>query len=323
MPLSSLSVFSEYAYLSLTEVLAQQIDAFNEASDGTVTLQAASNQGDYNDKAFFGKISGLVKRRNAYGSGAVTAKSLAHLVDTMVKIAAATAPVNLDPGQFKWIQMNPEVAGTALGQQLAKDAMADMLNTAISATGSALAAQAAVLHDISALTGGAELPSFTALTRAAAKMGDYAQNVRAWVMHSGAVTNLYVNALTNANQLFRYGDVAVVADPFGRRFIISDIPGLFISGTPNKYRSLGLVQGAVNIEQNNDFTDNYQTINGDENILRTYQAEWSFNLGIKGFQWDKTNGGKSPNDAAITTATNWDKIATSTKDLAGVVMLSQ
>jgi len=103
---------------------------------------------------------------------------------------------------------------------------------------------------------------------------------------------------------------------------VSDVPALVTAGTPNIYNTLGLVPGGIVVDQNNDFTDNLQTSNGDENIQRTYQAEWSYNLGIKGFTWDKTNGGHAPNDAALATSTNWDKIATSTKDLAGVLVLS-
>mgnify|MGYP007068552704 CR=1 FL=1 len=323
MALSDLAVFSEYAYDAMTEVLAQQVELFNEASAGTINLSAAAHQGDYSERAFYAKISGLVRRRNAYGSGAVSPVNLEHLVDTMVKVAAGTPPVQLDPGQFRWIQQNPEVAGAAMGQQLAKDALADMLNTSVAATSAALANVAAVTNDISAGSDGAELPSFTALSNTAMKFGDYNGLIAAWVLHSTVLGKLYNNALTNAQQLFTYGTVNVIGDPFGRRFVVSDVPGLVVAGSPTKYRTLGLVPGAVVIDQNNDFEDNYETSNGDENIQRTYQAEWSFQLGIKGFSWDKSNGGKSPNDAAILTATNWDRYATSHKDLAGVVLISQ
>jgi hypothetical protein len=84
--------------------------------------------------------------------------------------------------------------------------------------------------------------------------------------------------------------------------------------------ALGLAADAIRVDQNNDYDANEQAINGDENIKRTFQAEWSFNLGIKGFAWDKTNGSKSPNDAALATATNWDKYSTSNKDIAGVMV---
>lgn len=320
MALSDLAVYSEYAYASMTEVLRQRIDLFNAATGGAITLRSAAHQGDFSDVAFFAKISGLVRRRNSYGSGSVAEKKLAHLVDTMVKVAAGTPPVRLDPGQFKWIQQNPEVAGAALGQQLAVDTMADMLNVGLGASYAALSAQSAVVYDATGNTSPEDTLSFSNLNNGQAKFGDQASTISAWVMHSKPMFDLYGKNLTNAAQLFNYGNINVIRDPFGKLLVMTDSPNLVINGTPNNYAVLGLVPGAVIIDQNNDYTANEEAKNGDENIIRTFQAEWSYNVGVRGFAWDKTNGGKSPNDAALLTATNWDKYATSHKDLAGVVI---
>ena len=320
MALSDLAVYSEYAYASMTEVLRQRIDLFNAATGGAITLRSAAHQGDFSDVAFFAKISGLVRRRNSYGSGSVAEKKLAHLVDTMVKVAAGTPPVRLDPGQFKWIQQNPEVAGAALGQQLAVDTMADMLNVGLGASYAALSAQTAVVYDATGNTLPENTLSFGNLNNGQAKFGDQASTISAWVMHSKPMFDLYGKNLSNAERLFNYGNINVMRDPFGKLLVMTDSQNLVITGTPNNYAVLGLVPGAVIIDQNNDYTANEEAKNGDENIIRTFQAEWSYNVGVRGFAWDKTNGGKSPNDAALLTATNWDKYATSHKDLAGVVV---
>lgn len=324
MALSDLAVYNEYAYDAYTEVLQQQIQLFNEASAGTIVLSSAAHQGDYNERAFFQKISGgTVRRRNSYGSGAISQVSMAHAEDVMVKVAAGTPEILIPPGQYKWIQQDPEVAGAAMGQQLAVDTLADMLNTSVAAAAAALSAQSAIVNDISGGSGGAEYPNFSALSDTAMKFGDANSRVSAWIMHSYVVGKLYGNALANGQSLFSYGNVNVIADPFGRRFIVSDIPGLIVTGSPNKYRTLGLTPGAINVDQNNDYTENWETSNGDENIQRSFQAEWSYNVGVKGFAWDKANGGASPNQAALLTASNWDKIVTDNKDLAGVLMLSK
>ena len=320
MALSDLAVYSEYAYASMTEVLRQRIDLFNAATGGAITLRSAAHQGDFSDVAFFAKISGLVRRRNSYGSGSVGEKKLAHLVDTMVKVAAGTPPVRLDPGQFKWIQQNPEVAGAALGQQLAVDTMADMLNVGLGASYAALSAQTAVVYDATGNPSPENTLSFGNLNNGQAKFGDQASTISAWVMHSKPMFDLYGKNLSNAERLFNYGNINVMRDPFGKLLVMTDSQNLVITGTPNNYAVLGLVPGAVIIDQNNDYTANEEAKNGDENIIRTFQAEWSYNVGVRGFAWDKTNGGKSPNDAALLTATNWDKYATSHKDLAGVVV---
>lgn len=319
MALSDLEVFSEYAYSAMTEVQDQAIDKFNAASQGTIILRSAANQGDYNDTAFWKKISGLVRRRNAYGSGAVTEKVLEHLLATSVKVAAGTPPVRIDPGMMKWIQRSPQEAGAVVGQQMAQDSLADMLNTACLVGRVAISNVAAVVNDISA-TGTATLGALNTTT---AKFGDRAQAIQAWLMHSKPLFDIYGEALTNANQLFVFGNVQVRQDGFGRVFVVTDSPALRVAGAPDKYHTLGLTAGAIVVEQNSDFTDNVETKNGDENIIRNYQAEWSYNVGLKGWAWDKTNGGKSPNDAAIGASGNWDRYATSNKDLAGVDLVSQ
>lgn len=323
MALSDLAVYSEYAYSAMTEILDQQTNLFNGASDGTILLRPAAHQGDFSDEAFFQKIvGGTVRRRNAYGSGTIANKSLKHIVDTSVKVAAGTPEIELDPSQLKWIQQNPQVAGAAMGQQLAVDSLADMLNTGIGCTVAALSQTAVNVNDITGATAPADKASFVALTNTAAKFGDRSTAIRAWIMHSAPMTDLFVNALTNAERLFQYGSVGVSRDPFGRLFVISDAPNLTFTGTPGGFYTLGLQTGAVYIGQNNDFTAAEMQKTGFENIQHTYQAEWSYNVGIMGYSWDKTNGGKSPADAALFTATNWDQYATSHKDLAGVVLKS-
>ncbi len=319
MALSDLKVYSEYAYSTATELLAQEVEKFNAASNGTIILRSAANQGDFTDVAMWKKISGLVRRRNAYGSGAVTAKQLQQIAETMVKVAAGAGPIEIDPGQFTWIQKNPEEAGVIIGQQLAGDMLADMLNTGILAAYAAMKQTAAILYDATGDT--PDELSYPAMNKAAAKFGDRSQDIQAWVTHSVPFHDLIGSNLANSTQLFRFETVAVNTDHMGRPFIITDTPSL-IDTTPNPdvYYALGLTNGAVIVEQNNDWFANEDTTNGDENIQRTWQAEWTYNVGIKGYAWDKTNGGKSPNDAALGTSTNWDKYVTSDKDGPGVIL---
>lgn len=332
MALSDLAVFNEYAYDSFTEIQAQQLELFNAATEGCFQLRGGANQGDYNEKAFFGKVSGgLVRRRNAYGSGAIASAVMAHLTDISVKVASGTPEVLIPPSQYKWIQQSPEVAGAAMGKQLAEDSLADMLNVGLGACYAALAQISAIVTDISVVTAttvaAGNNPSWDALNTASSKFGDRSGAIRGWIMHSAPLHKLYANNLANAQGLFTYGTVKVVRDPFGKFLVMTDSANLFALDTVpapdvNKYRILGLTPGAIDVEQNPDYTENWQTENGDENIQRSYQAEWSYNLGIKGFKWDKANGGPSPTNAAIFTSTNWDRHATSEKDLAGVLLLA-
>jgi hypothetical protein len=322
MPLSDLAVFSEYAYSAMTEVQDQQIELFNAATRGGITMSAAAREGDYSDRAFWKKLGGLVRRRNVYGSGAVTPINLEHLVDTMVKVAAGTPPIEINPSQFTWIQRNPEEAGAVIGQQLAGDALADMLNTSLLVGRVALASVPAVYENLAANM------SIGGFVTGAAKMGDRSGALVAWALHSKQLHDVYAGAVGNATQLFKFETINVMQDGFGRVLVMSDSPALIataVGADPGPaiaagYYALGLVPGGLIVERNNDFDDNVSTLNGDENIQRSYQAEWTSNYSVKGFSWDKSSGGKSPNNAALGSAANWDRYATSHKDLAGVCL---
>lgn len=337
MSLAKLKVFSQYAKGSMTEVLQQQVELFNGATRGAITLAVKPNDGDFSDLSFWKRIEGLVRRRNAYGTGTVTAVDLEQLQDTSVKVAAGTPPVNIPPSRMKWILKEPKEQAVVYGQQLAVEMLADMLNISVAAVRAALVQNgSATLYN-----GKAGKLSWLALNKGQALFGDRASNLACWVTHSKPIFDLWEGNLTNAERLFTFGGVAVISDPWGRPIIMTDSPDLInatgiddgdgsnadgdaggVVAVPSYY-SLGLVPGAVSVMDNGDFEQNIETSNGDENIKRTIQSEWSYNVGIKGFAWDKTSGGKSPNSAALGTGTNWDKYASSTKDLAGVVVETQ
>ena len=328
--LTNLTVFNEYLYTAMTEVLMQQVQLFNAASRNTIQLSSAAHQGDFSESTLWAKIPNLVRRRDAYGDGIVTPEEMSHLDNVSVKVAAGTPPIEIDPSQMLWIQRSPEELAAVLGQQLAIDSLADMLNTSIGACYAALAnADGGTGVDI-VYDGTAGTMTPTALASGSRLFGDRYNEIVAWVMHSKPLHDHYVDNLANVERLFSFGSVNVIGDAFGRVFIVSDSDSLIDTNpTPDEYHTLGLTVGAIRVDQNNDFISNIETSNGEENILRTFQAEWSWQLGIKGFKWLKATGG-SPNTAALTTGTNWPRFDDGTvwtleevKRIAGIVVDTQ
>lgn len=316
MALSDLQVFQDYVYDSYQPLLDYNFDLFNKATQGGLSLIPGSMLGDYETEAFWNRISGLVKRRNVYANGAQSAVQLGMSTVSKVKVAAGIPPIDLTPSFFTWIQKSPEEAAAVVAKQLAQDTIADMLDIAVGAFAAATTAVGATL----VYDGTAGAASFAGLLNTAKLLGDQSQNVKCWVMHSKTAFDLYGAALANTANLFKFGDIMVSQDGFGRPLIISDLAALTYVSTGTKYHVLGLTPGAVVIEQNTDFLDNIETSNGTENITRTYQAEWTWNIGMKGYTWDIANGGHSPTSAALKTGTNWDRVAQiPLKSTAGVM----
>ena len=311
-----LVVFNRQVYLTMTETVAQQVQLFNAASAGAITLVATDeNVGDFAMRASFKLISNLVRRRDVKnGSTTVTAARLQHLQNNSVKVPAGTPPIIFEAAQYNWIKQNPTLAALTIGEQLSTAMLQDMLNVGISGAVAAISGVPGLNYAAAAV------PTFGDLVQGAGKFGDRMGSLAAWVLHSKSMTDLYGNAVNNGERLFTYDTINVVQDPFGRRFVMTDSDSLVLTGSPNKYRLLGLVPGAVLVEQNNDFDANMIRLNGTENIQSSYQAEWSYNLGMLGYSWDVASGGSSPTNAAIATAANWDQTASSIKDTAGVLI---
>lgn len=318
MGLADFQVFNDWSYATATEVLQQQVDLFNAATNGAIVLRGANNTGDFTDAAHYALIADLIRRRNAYSDADVAEKNMEMLLETSVKVAGAAGPIRIDPHWWDWINRDQEEAGLVFGRQLAVAMAADMLNTAIGALVAAMLNDAEIQHSVVAA------PTFSDLLTGTSKFGDQSQRLRVWVVHSHTMFAIWGNAMANTASLFNWGNIIVRGDAFGNLFVVTDSPAL-IDTTPNpdQYYSLGLTPGAVIIEQNDDYIQNVDVTNGGENIRRTIQAQWTNNLGVKGYSWDKTSGGKSPNNAALTASANWDRVATSHKDLPGVLVKTQ
>lgn len=316
-----LEKFNSQVYTSASELVDQQVELFNAASGGALVLSpSSSNVGDFAMKASFKALANLVRRRDvANGNNDVAATRLQQLKDVAVKVASGTAPIVFERAQYNWLKQNPALAAGTIGTQLASAMIQDQLNTAVRGLSASVGAQANLVHDVSA-TASADTATFASLTAAAGKFGDRSMDIIAWVLHSKVMTDLYLNAISNSERLFQYGTVSVMRDPFGRVFVVTDSPALV---TADKYTTLGLVEQAALVEPNNDFDAVLVDATGKENIQTTYQAEWSYNIGLRGYAWDTQAGGSNPNDTAIGTGANWKKIATSHKDTAGVALVSK
>lgn len=315
--------FHDRLYTTVTELLTQQVDLFNASSGGAIVLQAQPIVSDYQDSTFYKKLTGLVMRRDAYADVALTPLNLEMQTETAVKVGAGTPPVNMNPNDMEWLQRSPDELAAVYALQLAPEMLADMLNTAIAAAAAGIktahTVPAPLVYDKTGIANNQALTNGD-LVEAASYFGDQAARLRTWVMHSAPLHKLYQQNLSNLNQLFDYGNVRIVADIFGRNFIITDSPSLVVTGTPNVYRTLGLAENAVTVGQNGDLRENIDIRNGFTNIRATIQTEWSYNLSLKGYAWDKTNGGASPSNASLALGTNWDKVASNNKDTAGVML---
>jgi hypothetical protein len=316
MPLSDLDVFNDEVYVNTRELLAYNVDLFNAKTNGGLVLTTGMFRGDFFTESRFDRLSGLIRRRDVYATGAVSAIDFGMSNRSKVKVGAGTPPVNIDPNMMSWIGKDPAAAAAMYSTQLAEEMLLDQINAEVNALIAAMTNVGATMTYDG--TGGTATQ--TGLVNGKMLLGDRSGEIKCWVMNSATYFALLKAGLANAANLFTFGNVNVMVDATGTPFVVTDLPALVYTSTGTKYHVLGLTPGAAVVEGSNDFVSNVVTVNGQNNILRTVQSEWTYNLSLKGFTWDTTNGGKSPTDAELATGTNWDYNFASVKDGPGVLV---
>lgn len=314
MALGDFQVFNDYAYRAFAVTLQQEIRLFNAATRGAITLDTMAVAGDKHQKAAFENLSSLVGNRNPASTAAATEHALKELLKIDIKVGWGTPNITYTNTSFDWTNRDPREAGRLFGEDIAAGAMQYMLNSVLY---SAVAAMDDTDVNYDGTAGVASLPS---LIQGAGKFGDRQSAIVAWVMHSKSQTDIWGNAVANSNDLFDFGNIRVVSDGHGRPLIMTDSDALHFdnAGTEN-YIQLGLVAGALSVQDQGDFRSYNETDLSEENAKQILKSEGSFMLGLKGYTF--TNAVVKPNDTALATPANWSRITDlGLKDTAGVVV---
>jgi hypothetical protein len=327
---TTFKVYNDQFRGGVIERLTQASAFFNGASQGALAMTTQSRRGDYVYESFLQSIAGLVSRRDTTVVTDAVALDVSMEEFISVKLNRKIGPVDQTLDSFRKVLMaaggSEEALSFLMGSQVAKAMEVEMLNTVLRALRASLANVAEVYHDASDGT----LESAD-LNTGLSKFGDAYSNVVAWVMHSKPWFDLVGYQIDPANHGDNIAGVVVQgASPatFGRPVVVTDSPALIVDeGTSSapalRYHTLGLVAGAGVAENSENEFVTYDEVTGKENIIARLQGEYAYNIGLKGFQYDVGNGGANPTDTLVGTGSNWDKIATSDKDLAGICIKSQ
>lgn len=315
----SLIVFQDQVSTAATELVAQEVELFNAASGGALVMGGADHIGDYIERTSWQLMGGLAQRRNAYGSGVLTPQEMGQILDRMIKVDGRIGPVSVTPTMMKRLGKDVTEAASVVAAQAAAAMMQDYLNGGVAALKSAIGKGADSSKDLSGAKASPVKPTLAGLNQGSRLFGDAYSRIVCWVMDGATFHDFGDDALKNAQNLYRIGDVNVMQDGMGRRFVVSDIPALFdTTGGAALQSCLGLTTGALAV-QTTPLIMKAQDVLGNENLKALMQGEYDFTVGIKGYQFKDTI--KSPTDAQLAAAANWTRIATSVKDTAGVQVI--
>lgn len=316
-----MQIFNRFVETTMVEILRENLQLFNAATNGAINLSYGGDaKGNWTDGSMWNTLPNLVRRRDPFGSGSIGTVTPSQKAINDARVASGTPLYKWDYAQFDWIRMNPREAAVLFAKQLAEDRFADYVSVVFGALRAALSNDSAT----NILDTSSESPAIlnhSKLARGQQLFGDHMDKIAIWVMHSKPMTDLYLAGLDNNARLFTYGGINIHQDAFGRRILVTDNAEMVDTvPNPDTYHIYGLTKGAASIVQNDDFRQEDQAVLGGENLQHQYQAEWTFNLSLKGYSWDKSSGGPAPTNAALKINTNWDKYVTSHKDLPGIIV---
>lgn len=310
------------------ETIQQNVDAFNQASGGALRFQTRELKGEYDQEAFFDEVSSIA-RRDPSNDSSTTASATKLTQDEFVgvKLNRRNGPYEWNISAAKLAGFDPARFSLAVGEQTAVATPQEMLDRA-------LGALEAKLDNIADLSVDREAASPSTLrtvdlANGLKKFGDKASMIRAWVMHSVPFFDLLIEQLGSTAstvatmpwgmQLFEGSPVTL-----NRPVLVTDSDSLISltdesTGEP-VYSTLGLAPGAAEIEMTEPpMAVAEGPITGSDNLFIRWQAEYSYNLKLRGCAYE-TSTGANPTDANVASASNWLTKVADNKLLPGIII---
>jgi hypothetical protein len=321
---SDFKLYDEYVHTRINELLAQNGDAFGAASMGALRMSTRSNKGNFEYNSFFSNIgAAMATRRDLTSVSSQTDTPMTQAENISVKLNRKLIPIAQTRDAFRKIfgQYSQTEFSGLMAEQYANAMQLEMLNTGLAA------AQTALKNDTDAYVTESSLGSISTNTlfSALAKMGDRADRIVCWVMHSKPYYDLVKSqAAANITGVSNFTVATGTPITVNRPVIVTDSTSLIKNLTSpdlNNYFTLGLTADAVVVENSEEQEIVLQDVTGLENLVIRIQGEFAYNLSVKGFAYHVA-AGANPTAATLTTSTSWDKAYVSVKDRAGIAVMT-
>jgi len=313
--------------------VTQNINAFNGASNGAIRLVYENLPGHYANNISFSLPENIYTRRDITSGAAIASGDrfyISEVNERSVKLNRKVYIENtLDSFAKSVKSMSYEEASFIIGQQVAERRLKRQLNDSILSLRAALdQGDTTQTITVSSAHNAGKMNSED-LNTALGIMGDASGQLACLVMHSKAWRDLIGNQVVeNIDGVSSYNLFQGTPATYGKPVLVTDSDNLKVvtgsgSSAYTEYFTLGLTDMAsvVTVSENSRLISDIPT--GYENLTLVLQGEEAYNMKIKGYGWDATNGGINPTDTALGTSTNWDVAMSSVKQRAGFVLTSR
>lgn len=303
---SDMIIYNQLAQTAYLERLQDNLNVFNQASNGAIRYINNVIQGDFSQESFY-RVGGSIEHRDVNSTAKVTNKKIGAGESVGVKVPFKYGPYASTEEAFKRRARSPEEFSEIIGYDLADALVAGRLQYGLTALKAAITSNPDMIAKGSIATDGRK-----ALTKGMRKFGDKFGRIALWVMNSDTYFDIVDEALTNQV----YGESEIV--------IYGGLPGtlgkpVLVTDLVDDNDAFGLQAGALTVTESQAPGFRAYDINDEENLAIGMRAEGTFNLDLLGYSWDMSKGA-NPNLALLGADANWKKHATSNKMTAGTLL---
>ena len=314
----ALEVFQRQLRTTTVQLIQQDLNVFNQASNGALVLTSGDTLDDIVTQIGFGLIDSLVTDRNQYAPVGTPAqiKVITELLSNRVNGAGKVGPVAISNGLLEKIHRNSAQVAADIAAQASQAILKRYVDVGIGAAYGAISSQTGGSGKVNAvytqqapvapqLPAGSFLPTYRDFERAATLFGDARSQIRAWFVSGVAYGQMLSdNVLANAERLFELGNIIVYRDVSGRVIVVTDSDPLI-----NNNAVVGLTANGVVVEAG-EVTAATHTEILDENIEYFWRQDFTYGVGVKGYMVtdalaNALRGKRSATLADMTTAANW------------------
>lgn len=325
----SLQVFQRQLRTTTVQLIQQDLNVFNQASNGALVLTSGDTLNDIITEIGFGLIDSLVTDRNQYAPVGTPAqiKVITELLSNRVNGAGKVGPVAISNGLLEKINLNSAQVAADIAAQASQAILKRYVDVGVGAAYGAISSQTGGTGKVNAvytqqapvapaLPAGSFLPTYRDFERAATLFGDARSQIRAWFVSGVAYGQMLSdNVLANADRLFELGNIVVYRDVSGRVIVVTDSDPLI-----NNNAVVGLTANGVVVEAGS-VTAMAWAEGLNENIEQYWRQDFTYGVGVKGYMVkdafaNTIRGQKTAALADMVKATNWQLAGQGASDLA-------
>lgn len=303
---SDMIIYNQLAQTAYLERLQDNLNVFNDASNGAIVYRNEIIEGDFRKESFY-RVGGSIKHRDVNSTAKVTADKIGAGESVGVKVPYKYGPYASTEEAFKRRARTPEEFAMIVGYDLADALVAGRLQYSLASLKAAISSNPSMVSQGSIAVDGRK-----ALTKGMRKFGDKFGRISLWVMNSDTYFDIVDDAITN--QIYGESEIVIyggLPGTLGKPVLVTDAIG--------DNDAFGLQYGAVTVTESQVPGFRAYDINDEENLAVGMRAEGTFNLDLLGYSWDTTKG-TNPDLSLLGSSANWIKHATSNKMTAGTLL---